>query len=557
MLTAETIEQLDRFRHAERGTPVCPAPAMNLHFSQLGVVTACCFNRTQVLGIYPQHSVSEIWHGQPIRELREALAGYDLTRGCEKCAQQIEARDFGGAHAVFYHNYAQATVQKRKEWGMHPDGNPDDAPQPMRLEFNIHNACNLQCVMCHGLASSSIRSHREGLPSLANPYDETFAEQLEPFLPYVVETDFMGGEPFMIAVYRSIWERIARVNPLLKTCILTNGTILDDSIKELLETFNCWMHVSIDSVKKETYESIRRGSSYDTVMENCRWFSDLMKSKGFTFMFRYCPMRQNWRELPDTIRFCDDNDITIMFNQVDSPLNFSLHTLPTYELQAVVSHLERNAPPVTRTEAGLSNQIAYRELVERLAGFLDGNNRLNGLRARLDVSDAVVGQYTKNKKMKVARGVTVPVPDEEKNPLIEAVKRYVITRLNIDQVLRTDDAVPDDFANATSARIEELEALASKSDDREFVDVFLAELVRTYSGVWGVRKVHDRSIFETIREVAAAVAGRPDRQAVVQAMLAAAPGDLYRWLSDLPGDEVVGRLVDAVEDRSTVTAGAA
>ena len=54
------------------------------------------------------------------------------------------------------------------------EGDPEKAPLPMRLEFNIHNACNLQCVMCHGLASSSIRAHREGLPALANPYDETF-----------------------------------------------------------------------------------------------------------------------------------------------------------------------------------------------------------------------------------------------------------------------------------------------------------------------------------------------------------------------------------------------
>ena len=210
MLTPDTISAFDEARGVPYGTPVCPAPSVNLHFSQLGVVTACCFNRTQVLGVYPQQSVDEIWNGQPIQELREALSGYDLTKGCEKCAQQIEARDFGGSHAIFYTNQARILRDARVEAGMHPEGNPEKAPLPMRMEFNIHNACNLQCVMCHGLASSSIRTHREALPALANPYDDAFVDQLAPYLPYVVETDFMGGEPFMIPVYRKIWERIAR-----------------------------------------------------------------------------------------------------------------------------------------------------------------------------------------------------------------------------------------------------------------------------------------------------------------------------------------------------------
>jgi hypothetical protein len=87
---------------SEERTTACPAPLINLHFSQLGVVTACCFNRAHVLGVYPKSTVREIWEGAAAAELREALARGDLSRGCEKCAQQIQARDFGGSHAVFY-----------------------------------------------------------------------------------------------------------------------------------------------------------------------------------------------------------------------------------------------------------------------------------------------------------------------------------------------------------------------------------------------------------------------------------------------------------------------
>jgi len=542
MLTPETIDALDAFRGVPRGTPVCPAPSINLHFSQLGVVTACCFNRTQVLGVYPQNSVDEIWHGQPIQDLREALSGYDLTKGCEKCAQQIEARDFGGSHAVFYTGYAGVTREKRKAWGMPAEGDPDKAPLPLRMEFNIHNACNLQCVMCHGLASSSIRAHREALPSLANPYDDAFIDQLTPYLPYVVETDFMGGEPFMIPVYRKIWERIAEVNPRMQACILTNATLLDDSIRDILERINCWMHVSIDSVFKETYESIRRGSSYETVMENCEYYRELMASRGLSFMFRYCPMRMNWRELPDTVEFCNERGILLMFNQVDSPLSLSLHTLAPPELRTVVEYLQKNAPGEPHSEAAAHNRGTYLELVHRLSGFLDPNNRLNGLESRIATSEAVIGQYTKNKKKQVARGVTVPVVDEETNALLQAARQYVTTRLNVDQARNTEAALPDEFVEAPIRRRADLEAFLDEAGETQFVEVFLSELVRTYASVWGVRQVHATSVFETIAELAALISTRSDRRAVIDELLIAPPRELYEAVSSGSAAETLALL---------------
>ena len=344
MLTPEVVEEFNRIRNTPAGTSACPAASINLHFSQKGVVTACCFNRQQVLGVYPENSVSEIWNGEPIRELRDALENNDLALGCQKCEQQLEARDYGGSHALFYSVYARMTEEKRIERGLQPEGGPSAPPLPMRLEFNIHNSCNLECVMCHGLASSAIRTRRERLSPMPNPYDEAFVDQLEPFLPYVVEADFMGGEPFLIHSYQMLWERIAVVNPKMELCILTNATILDDRIKELLERINCLMHVSIDSMYKETYESIRKGADFDQVMENCMYYLDLMQRKGLPYTWRLCPMRQNWKEIPETVRFCNEKGITLMYNQVDSPVNFSLHTLPLDELEGVIAYYKQHTP---------------------------------------------------------------------------------------------------------------------------------------------------------------------------------------------------------------------
>jgi MoaA/NifB/PqqE/SkfB family radical SAM enzyme len=543
MLTPEIIEEYNRVLNVPAGTSACPAASINLHFSQQGVVTACCFNRQQVLGVYPENSVSEIWNGEPIRELREALENNDLSLGCQKCEQQIEARDYGGAHALFYSFYARITAEKRVERGMVPEGGPGAPPLPMRLEFNIHNSCNLECVMCHGLASSAIRTRREKLSPMPNPYDETFVDQLEPFLPYVVEADFMGGEPFLIPAYQMLWERIAVVNPKMELCILTNATILDDKIRELLERINCLMHISIDSMYKETYESIRKGAVFEEVMANCMYYLDLMKRKGRPFTWRFCPMRQNWKEIPETVKFCNEKGITLMYNQVDSPVNFSLHTLPTAELQEVINFYKQHIPPESAIEHQIENRKHFVELIQRLEGFLVAENRLNGLKARLDISNSVISQYTKGKD-KTSRRVPVVVLGESTNSMVQSAKRYVATRINVDQALKTELHLPEVVTDRVSEQLADMMQLLAETDGAVFTKVFLNELIRTYSGVGGVTDVHGGDVFEWIQQFSAALSSHEDQQRVITNLLHATPGEVYEILaSSHSSDQVTERMV--------------
>lgn len=536
MLDPALSKEFNRFRGATDGTTVCPAPLINLHFSQLGVVTACCFNRTHVLGVYPKSSVREIWEGAAAAELREALARGDLSSGCEKCLQQIQARDFGGSHAVFYTRLAALMAGRRQELGMEPAAD-SATPLPMKLEFNIHNACNLQCIMCHGLASSSIRTRREGLGPMVNPYDDAFVDQLEPYLPYVVETDFMGGEPFLIPLYHSIWERIGRVNPQTRVCILTNATILDDRIRKVLASINCWIHVSIDSFVKETYETIRRGASYDEVMANTRYFQELMRERGLPMIWRLCPMRLNWQELPDTLSHCTENGIGLFYNQLDSPLALSLTTLPVDELARVVDTLEAREPRLPDTAVTAENLRNYRELMARLRGFLRPENRAAGLRSRLETSRAVVSHYSRGREAEARDRVEPPLEDA----LTQAVKHYLITRLNVDDAGGTGGELPAEFSQCIRDAERALLAMRNEVSSSHFIATYLKELIRTWSGVWGVARVHDNDVFGRVDELAAGLEGNdcdvllrlPPGTVYEVIGLAASVDGMRRWLADL------------------------
>src|SRR5205814_4784152 len=103
---------------------------------------------------------------------------------------------------------------------------PHNPERPRIMEFCLENTCNLACVMCNSLLSSSIRKN-EHLPPLKKQYDEHFADQLIPYIPYLKEAIFSGGEPFLIPLYYKIWEQMLDINPDITICVVTNGSTLN------------------------------------------------------------------------------------------------------------------------------------------------------------------------------------------------------------------------------------------------------------------------------------------------------------------------------------------
>jgi len=179
----------------------------------------------------------------------------------------------------------------------------------------------------------------------------------------------------------------------------------------------------------------------------------------------------------------------------------------------------------------------YLELIQRLEGFVHRGNRLSGLRARLAVSDAVVDQYTKDRKLE-----KTPELEESTNALVQAAKRYLITRLNVDQARETEQDLPADVSGRLARRLAEMTELLATTEAEGFLKTYLNELVRTYSGVWGVIQVHDAAVFERIAELAAKIAERDDRHQVITDALNAPPRDVYDLLSSRSVDELTGML---------------
>jgi MoaA/NifB/PqqE/SkfB family radical SAM enzyme len=359
MISADILKEYDASRGRRTDKSVlCHAPFVSLNFDQSGNVTACCFNREFVLGTYPEQSVREIWAGEPAQELRQAFLTGAVVTGCDRCFDQLKNRNFSGALMRNFDVYAQGSGPRTKS---HHE-------LPVALEFEISNTCTLECVMCGGHWSSTIRAKREKLPPIRNPYDARFIDQIRELIPTIVAARFLGGEPFLITPYYEIWDSIRKLNPDCEISITTSGAVIPDRPRQILEQLRANIIVSLDGITKPTYESVRKNADFDTVMTNIAYLREYTRRRGTQLTVAVCPMTHNWHEVSAIVDFCEARRINVFFNTVTFPVVSSLAGLPAARLAEVIEMLEHQGQAARWSSR---SQEQWKGLTSQLRGWLD------------------------------------------------------------------------------------------------------------------------------------------------------------------------------------------
>lgn len=321
----------NRYR-PEGAKPIfCYLPFNSLTFSMTGNVYVCNYNKNILLGRYPENTIDEIWNGAPAQKLREHMRHNDLEYGCNHCKFYFDKGKFTNLRPLAFDKYHEHTT----------------GDYPRVMEFELSNECNLECQMCNGNVSSSIRKNQDKLPPLPNPYDDAFVEQLKPYFKNLREAKFYGGEPFLIPIYFKIWDEIARVNPNCNLFLITNGSHWNKKIESLLQTLNLDIAISIDSLEKERLEKIRKNIVHEKLMENIHRFNRVLKAKGKTMSLSFTVQQENWQELPNFIRFCNEIEVCVYVSYLDSPKQYAIAEMSKPELQHIHSTLSKEIFPET------------------------------------------------------------------------------------------------------------------------------------------------------------------------------------------------------------------
>jgi len=298
---------------------LCYAPFKMIYFAFNGEVIACCHNRRHIIGRYPAQRIEEIWNGESFNILRGYIQHNDLSYGCDVCKNALLAGNYEGAKNGLYDRYPVR-------------------PYPQIMEFELDNRCNLECVICNDIFSSSIDT--KDLKTVSKvAYDDEFVKQLEPFIPKLKEAKFYGGEPFLINIYYNIWEKMLALNPHIEIVVQTNGTVLNERIKKLLERGRFNINISIDSLNKENFETIRKNASFENTIKNVDFFKNYCLRKGTHIGIIPTPNRLNWQDIPGLTNWASAMGAGIYYNTLITPLELALWNLPPEKLEAIHSEL--------------------------------------------------------------------------------------------------------------------------------------------------------------------------------------------------------------------------
>ena len=303
----------------------CGAPHASMYFAPDGQVRACCVNTNYTLGRIGQQTIREIWEGARIAALRQALDGHDYSLGCQDCEHRVAAGDRDWSTAAQYDPYAS------------------DLPGefPRRMDFILSITCNLQCAMCDGELSSSIRMHREKRPPMPPAYSDAFFDELRDFLPHLERSVFLGGEPFVAREPQRVWDLMIEQGLTAPVQVVTNGTQWNAKVERFLRELPMSLAVSADGFSAGTLEALRVGVDRDKLFRNVDRYQEAVAASGGTVSFHFCLMRQNWHEFGTFLLESDRRGAHTLIMTVTGPAGFSLWDLPEADLRDVLASLER------------------------------------------------------------------------------------------------------------------------------------------------------------------------------------------------------------------------
>lgn len=342
-LSAENIEKYHQKRKEFDGSRTintispCVAPFNNMYFTTEGRVAPCWLLVGYLDTWGPDKSIKDIWNGENFKKYRENLKNGIFENECRVCKQKIEADTW--PLALAYDGFSV------KEY-------------PTLLELELSNQCNLECIMCEGRLSSGIRKNRDNLPPLPMIYDDSFVEQLKEFIPHLEELRFNGGEPFAQKIVYDICMLVSELNPSLRINIATNGTVYNKQVQAILNKCNIHLNISIDSLIKENYESIRINGSFETLMENFNIFSKYCKDNDRGLSVMVNPMRDNWFEMGNFVKFTIEHNVHLWYNTIHHPEHLSIWSLSSIELEKIIENLKPEVENL-KPKQGTNNPVQW------------------------------------------------------------------------------------------------------------------------------------------------------------------------------------------------------
>lgn len=182
--------------------------------------------------------------------------------------------------------------------------------RPLLVEMDIINRCNLKCIMCLYSQPSSSEPERKliSFEEFQRIGKQIFSGTYK--LSFSLSTEALMHPDFLRMAEEALRYRIP------KTFISTNGTLLKKETSERLVKMGFQMiNISLDAATKATYERLRGGGHFETVVANIKTLNRIKTHYGSEYpqlSISMVLMRSNLQEVPDFLRLAKSMGVNMV-----------------------------------------------------------------------------------------------------------------------------------------------------------------------------------------------------------------------------------------------------
>ena len=260
----------------------CPMPFKMIEIERGGSTNLCCW-LPRSPGRMNGRGVMEIWNSPEAQEIRSSILD-GTFRYCDldRCPYFSSGR-LPLQKNIIYGPYSEI-IRKRLT-------KLDTA----KVFLAMDPRCNLRCISCR---NDFTRIDEREEAEISRIMDAVMDD-----IPRITALGLSGsGDPFASPVLKKfIFDHDGAKDSHLKLYILTNGLLFDSESWERMKRSRgavASVQVSIDAASRETYEMVRLGGSFSTLMKNLLFLGELRRRGEIgEFIISFVVNAVNFREM--------------------------------------------------------------------------------------------------------------------------------------------------------------------------------------------------------------------------------------------------------------------
>lgn len=319
----------------------CVLPFVAMNVTPLGGLRPCCMLDYQSI----THSFADwpSYRTAGLDDLRNNLLHGIKDPRCQVCWQHEDAGapSHRQRHNEIFHDDLERILRDPSK----------AADQPLKmLHLDFDNLCNLRCIMCSPMFSSSIQTEiwaNQDQWAPFQPYEmrttppwheHPLFDQLLQKMSTVEEIFITGGEPLMNPGTLRMLQSIDLSNKTLT--VTTNGTFMNDSILRLLShARHLHVMISLEGIGAHN-DYIRYGSDWKTIQENIQRLQTLTNWKYDGIGVNHTLQITSAWALPCLIDWCLDRSIGMTINPLVNPRRLHVSGLQDDTRLALIDRLK-------------------------------------------------------------------------------------------------------------------------------------------------------------------------------------------------------------------------